>query len=118
MNEDASDLDRLLQAVSNRLRRHALGCLVRHDVLTLADLADELAERKYDAPLSEIPPEEVKETYLALYHTHVPRLEIEGLVQYDQDQDMVGITERGRTVDGWLEETLDDLPDCRDADGG
>lgn len=111
MNEDDADLDRLLKAVSDRLRRRALSCLGRHDVLTLADLADELAERKHGAPLSEVPPEEVKEIYLTLYHTHVPRLETEGLVQYDQDQDMVGITERGRTVDRWLEETLDDLPD-------
>lgn len=110
MNDDDSDLDRLLQAVSDRLRRRALYCLSRHDVLTLADLADELAEREHGVPLSEVPPEEVKEIYLALYHTHVPRLEAEGLVQYDQEQDMVGITERGRTVDGWLESTLDDLP--------
>ncbi|MFB6172623.1 MAG: hypothetical protein ABEJ23_08830 [Haloarculaceae archaeon] len=109
MNDDDPDLDRLLQAVSDRLRRRALSCLGQHEVLTLADLADELAEREYGAPLSEVPPEAVKEIYLTLYHTHVPRLEAEGLVRYDQEQDMVGITDRGRVVEGWLDETLDDL---------
>jgi hypothetical protein len=35
----------------------------------------------------------VKQTYLSLYHNHLPKLSSAGVVQYDQDQDMVQLTD-------------------------
>jgi len=66
--------------------------------VTLPDLADEVAVWAADRSIDEIPAEEVKEVYMSLYHSHVPKLEEADLVTYDQEGDLVSITERGLEV--------------------
>lgn len=63
--------------------------LARHVTLSLADMADELAVWENDRPLTEIPAEDVRDIYLELYHTHLPRLVQANIVVYDQEQDLV-----------------------------
>lgn len=57
--------------------------------MTLADLADEVAVREHGLPINRIPAQSVKEIYVHLYHTHVPKLEGANMVEYDQQEDMV-----------------------------
>ncbi|QLH83508.1 hypothetical protein HZS54_18555 [Halosimplex pelagicum] len=71
--------------------------------LTLADLADETARREHDRPVSEIASETVSEIYLALYHTHVPKLADGDAVRYDQDHDIVDPRERVESLAQVLE---------------
>lgn len=71
--------------------------------MPLADLADEVAVREADAPLPEVPAEDVRDVYMMLYHNHVPRLENHGLVRYDQDRDMVALTERANELEPFFE---------------
>nr|WP_123534074.1 hypothetical protein [Halosimplex salinum] len=66
--------------------------------LPLADLADEVARREYDAPVSDIPSEDVSKVYMALYHTHVPKLGDGGAVLYDQQSDVVAPRDRIETL--------------------
>lgn len=72
-------------------RRRLLICLERHITLSLADVADELSVWGETDPLTETPAEDVKDIYLELYHTHLPRLERADVVVYDQEQDLVSL---------------------------
>lgn len=96
--------DLLFQILSDAERRHALRCLsVYENSMTLADLADEVARRKYRSQLAEIPADDVKRVYMRLYHTHVPKMEAANVVEYDQESDTV------RTVQGLTGSFLDEI---------
>lgn len=87
---EAVPIDTVFALLSSRRRRYVLECLREFDEpLALADLADEVATRESDAPITEIPAESVKRIYMKLYHAHVPRLVDEGVVAYDQRRDTV-----------------------------
>ncbi|MXV61118.1 hypothetical protein GS429_03395 [Natronorubrum sp. JWXQ-INN-674] len=62
--------------------------------MTLADLADEVAIREHKSPITEISAKTVQRVYLSLYHTHVPMLEEADFVRYDQEADIVTLSER------------------------
>ncbi|ADB59993.1 hypothetical protein Htur_1101 [Haloterrigena turkmenica DSM 5511] len=80
----------VFEILSHQRRRYALECLREYEnPLPLADLADEVAVREYDASLPEISAETVKRVYLSLYHTHVPKLAAAEYVRYSQDRDTV-----------------------------
>lgn len=83
--------DVLLDLLSHERRRYALACLKRYQTpMPLADLADEVARAEYDADtLRQVPADAVKEIYLDLYHSHIPKLEDAHLLAYSQEQDAV-----------------------------
>ncbi len=85
----SESLTRVFSALANPRRRRALHYLERHRELSLATLADEVAECEAGVPLREVDEETVKAVYLSLYHTHVPKLEDAGVVAYDQERDWV-----------------------------
>ncbi len=100
--EDA--LDAYFTVLSNQRRRHVVDCLQEHrNPMALSDLADEVAVREHDSPVTEIPAEEVSEIQISLYHVHVPKMEDAGLVDYDQDDDLVTLVEDGQEL---IEEAL------------
>lgn len=103
------DIDRLLRALSVRRRRYALALLRDLGTLTLADLADELAEREYGETIDRIPAEDVKALYMSLYHRHVPKLEAADLVEYNQERDLVAPTDRVAALDDTLDDLLEDV---------
>lgn len=71
--------------LSHRFRRVVIDCLCEYDeTLTLADLADEVACRCRDETIEDVDAAEVKQTYMALYHTHLPKLIDYGVVEYDK----------------------------------
>lgn len=87
-------LDDVFELLASERRRHALRCLHEFDdPLALADLADEVAARENDAPITELSGETVKRVYTSLYHTHVPKLAAANLVRYDQELDAVALAD-------------------------
>lgn len=57
--------------------------------LTLPDLAEEVAIREHEAPITAVPGRAVRDVYLSLYHTYIPALTAAGMVEYDQETDVV-----------------------------
>ncbi|WP_227355101.1 DUF7344 domain-containing protein [Haladaptatus salinisoli] len=91
--EETLPLDAQFDIVANRRRRCLLRCIEAHDSpIALADLADEVAVREHESHLSDVPAEEVKRTYLSLYHKHVPKLAEANIVEYDQKRDSVSMS--------------------------
>lgn len=91
MTEDLDAARNRPELVAHPYRRRMLICLERHVTLSLADAAEELAVWAETASIADVPAEEVRDVYLALYHTHLPRLEHAGVVAYDQERDLVSL---------------------------
>lgn len=90
LDGDSLTVSERYEILADEDRRYALYCLEKYgETLALADLADEVARLKHDRPLPEIDPEVVKRVYLRLYHSHVPKLTDAGIVEYDQERDLV-----------------------------
>lgn len=89
----------IFELFAHHRRRYALRELQQHaNPMALADLADEIAIRENETPITEIPAEEVKRIYMSLYHTHIPKLAEADIVHYDQKQDTVMLTERAERI--------------------
>lgn len=96
-------IDAVFELLSHRRRRVCLQCLQAHGgALPLADLADEVAVREYESSLDEISAEAVKQIYMSLYHSHIPKLATHGVVSYDQGTDMVALTGEAEHVLSYL----------------
>ncbi len=58
--------------------------------MALADLADEVARLEYDVDtFLQVSGEDVKEIYLDLYHSHIPKMVEVNLLEYSQEKDSV-----------------------------
>ena len=84
------EADVIYDVLSERRRRYVLKCLQEYDEsMTLADVADEVAVRELGKRITDISAETVMEVYLSLYHSHLPKLTAAGIVEYDQERDIV-----------------------------
>lgn len=97
---DSQSLDTVLDLVAEPRRRFALECLSdRSQPIALADLAEVVAVREHERPITEIPNETVKATRFMLHHQHLPKLADGGAVDYDQDRELVRLSESAATVE-------------------
>lgn len=83
------ELNSVFRALADKRRRSVLCCLQKHQTVTLPDLAEHVAEQERETDVTAISEEWVRDLYLLLYHTHIPKLEEAGLVRYDQAEDLV-----------------------------
>jgi hypothetical protein len=88
--------------LGNRRRRHALDHLRETpDTVPISDLADAIAEREAgESP----PPEDLRQSvYNSLHQTHLPRLDAEGVIEYDRETIEIRLTESAREVEVYME---------------
>lgn len=80
----AAELDSLFEILANRQRRHVLGYLVDTDdgVATFPDIIDHVVAELGDSADEE-------RTAINLHHTHLPKLEDENAVEYDERSETV-----------------------------
>jgi len=96
-------LDAIFAVMADQRRRTVLALLREcEDPISLADLADEVAIREKQLPITEISPEYVKDVYLSLYHAHIPKLDAADLVAYMQERDLVRPSDSIELVDPLL----------------
>ncbi|WP_222914495.1 hypothetical protein [Natrinema sp. SYSU A 869] len=97
-------INSVFEVFAHHRRRYALRELRRHaNPMKLADLADELAVRENETPITDVPADEVKRIYMSLYHTYIPKLEEADLVCYDQEQDSVTLAEQAKHIEQYQE---------------
>ncbi|WP_222919991.1 hypothetical protein [Natrinema sp. SYSU A 869] len=86
----AESLDDAFALLADQRRRLLLAVMRTYDEeLTLPDAAEEVAVRETGHSVANISAERVREVYLSLYHDHLPRLVDAGLIEYDQERDLV-----------------------------
>ncbi|MFP8952937.1 hypothetical protein ACLI4Z_08195 [Natrialbaceae archaeon A-arb3/5] len=89
-------VDDALELLGSSRRRLFLDVVRTYgESLTLPDVAEEVAIRETGTPVPELSAEEVADVYISLYHDHLPRLVQSGLVEYDQERDLVTPVEFG-----------------------
>lgn len=99
MNGDELSLDSALRLLSHTHRRALVDCLDEHDEpIAVADAAADVAEMGTTASKHDLSTEDVDQVYVALYHTHVPKLRDDGIVAYDQNRETIRLTERGQQL--------------------
>jgi DNA-binding transcriptional ArsR family regulator len=101
-----ASVDTLLRTLAHERRRQVLSVLRTHSSITLPDLADETVVRDRGVSLADVPSDVVYSVYMELYHRHVPKLAAAGLVRYDQERDLVTLTDLGGDVETRVYEQL------------
>jgi len=87
------DEDLILELLKNSRRRQVIKMLSQRDeTIVLGELAELIASEENNVPISNLTSDQRKRIYVALYQTHLPKLDEAGLVDYDQDR---GTVERG-----------------------
>jgi len=76
-------LSRIFEALSEPRRRCVLYYLRDHGQAQVDDLAVHIASWERDVPASAVSEEDADQIALELVHSHLPKLEDEGLIEYD-----------------------------------
>ncbi len=99
-NDDAPDelsKDKIFHILQTQRRRHALRYLKENDgKVEMRDLAEQVAAWENDTTLQALASDERQRVYIALYQSHLPKLDNEGIIEYNQSR---GIVERGPLAD-------------------
>ncbi|MFC7115402.1 hypothetical protein ACFQH2_11220 [Natronoarchaeum sp. GCM10025703] len=108
-DESGSELpqDRTFGLLSTSRRREAIDLLREHDHVGLPDIAEAVTVRQLGKEITEISPEQVKDTYMMLYHSDIPKLVDENVIVYDQEQDVVATGENFSAVEELLSRSTD-----------
>ena len=102
-SEALSD-DVLYGALSQKRRRYALHYLKQRDELvTVQNLAEQVAAWENEKTVEELTSQERKRVYIALYQSHLSTMDEEGLVDYDPDEGTVALSDSMREIDLYLE---------------
>lgn len=105
-NESALSQDVVFDLLSNRRRRFVLHYLLREDrPVSIQELSKQVAMWEFDAEAEELTDQEEKRIYVALYQTHIPKLEDAGVIDYDSDTGLVEIADQARQLQPYLEES-------------
>ncbi len=87
---DPTQVDTAFTVLADHRSRLLLRVMHTYDEeITLADAAEGVASRETGKPIVDISADHVADVYISLYHDHLPRLVDAGLLEYDQERDLV-----------------------------
>jgi len=85
----------IFHILKNRRRRYVLQILLEEDgEIGLGDLSEKIAALENDVEVSELDPSERKRVYVALYQSHLPKMDQLGLIEYDKSRGIIQIGEQ------------------------
>jgi len=91
-DEGTETIDETLEVLSDQRSRLLLDVLTNHEQeLTLPDAAEEVAQREANRSITDLSAERIANVYISLYHDHLPKLLEVGLLEYDQERDLVAV---------------------------
>lgn len=99
--------DQIFDLLSNRRRRYVLNFLLRVDrPVSIQELSKELATWEFDVDQEDLTDQQEKRIYVALYQTHIPKLEDAGVIEYDSDAGLVELTDDAQRLQPYVEEEI------------
>lgn len=101
--EEVLELDSVYDVLAHPRRRYLCYGLLSESERSLTDLARKIAAWEDDVPESAVSDDRRDRVYLALYHTHVPKLVEKGVVSFDSDDGTISTAENARQVLSVLE---------------
>lgn len=107
--EDASDgelsRDDIFHVLQCRRRRLVLKYLQEYDddgPATMSDIAEHIAAFEYDTTVAALRSQERQRVYIALYQSHLPKMDKAGVIEYEQDRGLIETTELTASFDPYL----------------
>lgn len=96
--------DALFDALASRRGRYVLHYLRSEDSpVTLSDLADSVAAWETGKSIDLVSTDHQQNVHTSLRHTQLPKLAMAGLVQYDEDRDLVDRGVHAEQADAYLD---------------
>lgn len=101
---DAPSSQTIYGLLADRRRRYAIHYLKQRDeAVSLRELAEQVAAWENEKPVEALNSQERKRVYIALYQSHLPSMDREGIVEYDSDKGTVALAEEYADIDIYLE---------------
>lgn len=86
--------DVIFELLKNRRRREVLTYLLEADeTVTLGELAEQIAAWENDTEVNALNSDQRKRVYVALYQTHLPKMDDAGIIEYDQDRGLITLAD-------------------------
>jgi len=86
--------DVIFELLKNRRRREVLAYLLEaEETVTLGELAEQIAAWENDIDIAALSSDQRKRVYVALYQTHLPKMDDAGIVEYDQDRGLISLAD-------------------------
>lgn len=76
----------IFNAISNRRRRAVIQALVETPTHTTSELSGSLAASRHDCDVAELKSQQRKREYVALYQTHLEKLDEVGVIDWDKQR--------------------------------
>ena len=92
--EDSLSKDVIFELLKNRRRREVLQYLLEtEETVTLGELAEQIAAWENDTEVTALSSDQRKRVYVALYQTHLPKMDDAGIIEYDQDRGLIDLSD-------------------------
>ena len=107
--------DKIFHLLQTPRRRHVLRYLKDHEgTIEMRDIAEQVAAWENDITVQELTSDQRQRVYIPLYQSHLPKLDEEGIIEYNQSRGTVTRTEIANQLDRYL--STDDESDNVDDD--
>ncbi|MFB6139526.1 MAG: hypothetical protein ABEJ26_03725 [Halosimplex sp.] len=94
----------IFDVLQNQRRRYVLEYLNRYDEpVGLSDLATQVAAWEYQTPVEEVTNDQKKRVYTTLQQTHLGKMEEAGIIDYDDEENLVARTPYTEELTVYLE---------------
>ncbi|ELY51078.1 DUF7344 domain-containing protein [Natronorubrum bangense] len=113
-DQDVENLsaDTILELLANRRRRYLLYALRgRDDPIELSTLAEQVAGWELDVPPDEVAKNEYKSVYVSSVQCHVPKLADAGVVDHDEENHTVVLSDNFEQLEPYLRVVVKDEPE-------
>ncbi|AFZ72528.1 DUF7344 domain-containing protein [Natronobacterium gregoryi] len=104
--------DTILELLANRRRRYLLYALRgREDPIELSALAEQIAGWEHDVDPDEVAKNEYKSVYVSSVQCHVPKLADAGVVNHDEENHTVVLSDNFEQLEPYLRIVIEDEPE-------
>lgn len=96
--------DEIFEVLKNRRRRDTLEYLIdANGTVTLSELAEHIAAWENDIEVAELNSTQRKRVYVALYQTHLPKMDDVGVIDYDRNRGNIELSETAELLELYMD---------------
>ncbi|MDT3436700.1 hypothetical protein [Haloarcula sp. 1CSR25-25] len=106
-SDDGLARDDLFHVLQCRRRRLVLKYLQEYPgdgPADMSDIAEHIAALEHDTTVDSLRSKQRQRVYIALYQSHLPKMDDAGVINYNQDRGLVEATALANSFDGYLDE--------------
>ncbi|WP_458210663.1 DUF7344 domain-containing protein [Haladaptatus sp. NG-SE-30] len=105
--------DKIFHLLQTPRRRYVLRYLKENDgVVEMRDIAEQVAAWENGISVQALTSDQRQRVYIPLYQSHLPKLDEEGIIKYDQNRGTVERTELANQLDRYLDVSAPDTDDA------